>query len=295
MTEFITKSLGELTSIMTKGIAPKYVEEESNSTIVVLNQKCNRDFSISLEQSRLNDCNKKAVSPERMLHKYDVLINSTGTGTAGRVAQLFNIPEPMTIDGHMILIRPTDEIDPIYYGYAVKAHQAEIEMLAEGSTGQTEINRKRLSSEIMISFPVNIESQKQIGELLYQIDQKIWTNTAINDNLFAQARAIAKQWISESTGDYEMLSLSDTASINPDTYTPKEEWEYVNYLDTSSITNDYIAEIQCINTSFEKLPSRARRKLAPNDIVFSTVRPNQRHFGIISKPCPICLVQPVLQ
>ena len=120
-----------------------------------------------------------------MLHKYDVLINSTGTGTAGRVAQLFNIPEPMTIDGHMILIRPTDEIDPIYYGYAVKAHQAEIEMLAEGSTGQTEINRKRLSSEIMISFPVNIESQKQIGELLYQIDQKIWTNTAINDNLAA--------------------------------------------------------------------------------------------------------------
>ncbi len=108
----------------------------------------------------------------------------------------------------------------------------------------------------------------------------------INDNLFAQARAIAKQWISESTGDYEMLSLSDTASINPDTYTPKEEWEYVNYLDTSSITNDYIAEIQCINTSFEKLPSRARRKLAPNDIVFSTVRPNQRHFGIISKPLP---------
>ena len=91
----------------------------------------------------------------------------------------------MTIDGHMILIRPTDEIDPIYYGYAVKAHQAEIEMLAEGSTGQTEINRKRLSSEIMISFPVNIESQKQIGELLYQIDQKIWTNTAINDNLAA--------------------------------------------------------------------------------------------------------------
>lgn len=60
----------------------------------------------------------------------------------------------------------------------------------------------------------------------------------------------------------------------------------MNYLDTSSITDGYIAEIQCINTSFEKLPSRARRKLAPNDIVFSTVRPIQRHFGIISKPLP---------
>ncbi len=230
MTEFITKSLGELTSIMTKGIAPKYVEEESNSTIVVLNQKCNRDFSISLEQSRLNDCNKKAVSPERMLHKYDVLINSTGTGTAGRVAQLFNIPEPMTIDGHMILIRPTDEIDPIYYGYAVKAHQAEIEMLAEGSTGQTEINRKRLSSEIMISFPVNIESQKQIGELLYQIDQKIWTNTAINDNLQQQAQAIYHEHFeSVKSGnlpsEWRIVKLGEIALISKQIFNPSKEPE----------------------------------------------------------------------
>ncbi|MDD3140415.1 MAG: restriction endonuclease subunit S, partial [Lachnospiraceae bacterium] len=183
MAKFITKSLGELTSFMVKGIVPKYVEKISDSTVVVLNQKCNRDFSVSLQQSRLNDCIKKAVPPERMLCKYDVLINSTGTGTAGRVAQLFDIPEPMTLDGHMILIRPIDEIDPIYYGYAVKLHQTEIEHLAEGSTGQTEINRKRLESEIMISFPEDIKIQRQIGELLYQIDQKIWNNAEINDNL----------------------------------------------------------------------------------------------------------------
>lgn len=185
MTEFITKSLGELTSLMTKGIAPKYAEKMSDSTIVVLNQKCNRDFSISLKQSRLNDCKKKAVPPEKMLCNYDVLINSTGTGTAGRVAQLFNMLEPMTIDSHMILIRPIDEIDPIYYGYAIKSHQTEIELLAEGSTGQTELNRKRLESEIMISFPVDITIQRQIGELLYQIDKKIWNNTEVNNNLVA--------------------------------------------------------------------------------------------------------------
>ena len=47
-----------------------------------------------------------------------------------------------------------------------------------------------------------------------------------------------------------------------------------------------MGEIQYINPSDEKLPSRARRKIAPNDVVFSTVRPNQRHFGLISKPLP---------
>jgi type I restriction enzyme S subunit len=185
MDEFITKPLGELTSIITKGIVPKYTEQVGDNTIVVLNQKCNRNYSISLEQSRLNDCSKKAVPSAKILQKYDVLINSTGTGTAGRVAQLFDIEEPMTIDGHMILIRPTVEIDPIYCGYAVKAHQSEIELLAEGSTGQTEINRKRLASEVMISFPRDISCQKKIGKFLYQIDQKIKNNTAINNNLAA--------------------------------------------------------------------------------------------------------------
>jgi len=108
----------------------------------------------------------------------------------------------------------------------------------------------------------------------------------VNDNLYAQAKATTKQWISKSTGDYELLPLSDIASINPDTYSPKETWKYVNYLDTSSITEGCIAEIQHITPSSEKLPSRARRKIAPNDIVFSTVRPNQRHYGIISGPLP---------
>lgn len=185
MEGWVTKSLGEVTSIMTKGVTPKYADWANENTMVVLNQKCNRNFEISFEQARLNDCSKKSIPNEKILRKYDVLINSTGTGTAGRVAQLFDINRPMTIDGHMILLRPTAEIDPIYYGYAIKNHQAEIELLAEGSTGQTEINRNRLSSEIMISFPQELSMQRQIGKLLYQIDQKINNNICINNNLAA--------------------------------------------------------------------------------------------------------------
>lgn len=185
MAEIVKKSLGDITSLITKGIAPKYVDEIADNTIVVLNQKCNRDFCISLEYSRFNDCARKPVPTEKMLRPFDVLINSTGTGTAGRVAQLFDIDQPMTLDGHMILLRPTEDIDPLYYGYAIKAHQGEIETLAEGSTGQTEINRKRFCSEIIISYPPSIIEQKRISKLLYEIDLKIWNNNAINDNLVA--------------------------------------------------------------------------------------------------------------
>lgn len=185
MGEWKTKTLGELTSLMTKGIAPSYVEVESDSTVRVLNQKCNRDFNISYADARLNDCNKKKVSAERYLQPGDVLINSTGTGTAGRVAQIWDIPCETTIDGHMILMRPTDDIDVLYYGYAVKMRQQKIELLAEGSTGQTEINRRRLCDEIEVSFPTDKQEQRRIAEMLLNIDDRINVNKQINDNLAA--------------------------------------------------------------------------------------------------------------
>ena len=186
--------MGEITSFMSKGIPPKYVERENENTVRVLNQKCNRNFEINYEESRLHDCSKKKVPADKMLRPGDVLINSTGTGTAGRVAQLYDVPTSTTIDGHMILLRPTEEIDSIYYGYVVKAFQPQIETLAEGSTGQTEINRKRLQEEIVISFPKEKETQERIAHFLLNIDEKIKVNNKINKNLEQQAQTIFKSW-----------------------------------------------------------------------------------------------------
>lgn len=185
MSEIIVKPLGEVTSFIAKGIPPKYIEMPEEGSVIVLNQKCNRDFSISLKQARLHDSTQKKVPLNKMLRNNDVLINSTGIGTAGRVAQLHIIEKPMTVDGHMIILRPSGEIDPLYYGYAIKAHQSEIELLAEGSTGQTEINRNRLGKEIMIAFPKDINEQRRIAGAFFAIDKKIEINQKINKNLAA--------------------------------------------------------------------------------------------------------------
>ena len=185
MYKWVEKTLGEVTAFIAKGIPPKYVEEENTNTIRVLNQKCNRNFEISYADSRIHNVALKKVPVDKMLRDGDVLINSTGTGTAGRVAQIIKVPIPTTIDGHMILLRPTDEIDSLYYGYAIKAHQSKIESLAEGSTGQTEINRQRLQNEIIINFPSEKRLQKAIGRFLMNIDEKIKNNERINNNLAA--------------------------------------------------------------------------------------------------------------
>ena len=183
MAEWIEKTLGEVTALITKGIPPKYIYKENDDTVRVLNQKCNRNFEISYRESRIHNSAIKKVPENKYLQAGDVLINSTGTGTAGRVAQIFKVPVPTTIDGHMILMRATDEIDTLYYGYAIKGFQKKIESLAEGSTGQTEINRQRLLDEIVIRFPKEKEKQKDIGTFLFMIDEKIRNNIQINNNL----------------------------------------------------------------------------------------------------------------
>ncbi len=222
MAKWLEKTLGEVTAFIAKGIPPKYTEEENENTIRVLNQKCNRNFEISYNESRIHDCEKKKVPVDKMLRAGDVLINSTGTGTAGRVAQMVEVTVPTTIDGHMILIRPSEELDPIYYGYAVKSFQSQIEGLAEGSTGQTEINRRRLQDEVIIRYPRDKSVQKNIGSFLANIDEKIKTNNEINKNLEQQVSVLYQSWFEdfeitngvcpENWSYQELSSIADIAS-----------------------------------------------------------------------------------
>ena len=77
------------------------------------------------------------------------------------------------------------------------------------------------------------------------------------------------------------MRLGDCGKTNLHTYSDKEKWSLIRYLDTGSITEGGIDEIQTLYPGVDKIPSRARRKASVGDILFSTVRPNQKHYGII--------------
>lgn len=80
------------------------------------------------------------------------------------------------------------------------------------------------------------------------------------------------------------VKISNIVKINEKNLTKKDNWKYINYLDTSSITEGIIENIQKIDLSQEKAPSRAKRKVEKDDIIISTVRPNLKHYGIIKAP-----------
>ena len=67
--------------------------------------------------------------------------------------------------------------------------------------------------------------------------------------------------------DWRTFRLGKIVLTNQSTYSLKEDWRFVNYLDTGNITMNRIDEIQYINTSTDKLPSRARRKVKLNSII----------------------------
>ena len=206
--------LRELVGYISKGIAPSYAEEASETTIRVLNQKCNRNFRISYGDSRLHDTLKKKVPPERYVKPDDILINSTGAGTAGRIAQIEDVPSATTIDGHMTLIRSNGKVTQKFLGYALKAHQWEVLQLDEGSTGQTELNRARLLDEIMINYPVSFDEQNAIVGTLESIDRKLIVNEQLNDNLMQQAMALyAEMFLNSSDNNVTSGTLSDIAAI----------------------------------------------------------------------------------
>ena len=79
------------------------------------------------------------------------------------------------------------------------------------------------------------------------------------------------------------FELKDICKTNQSNYSKSDKWTFINYLDTGNITKNKIDEIQYINLKNEKLPSRAKRKVELDDIIYSTVRPNQLHYGIIKQ------------
>lgn len=82
--------------------------------------------------------------------------------------------------------------------------------------------------------------------------------------------------------DYEIVKLKEIADFNKESIGKNSNYEFINYLDTANITNGAIDTI--VRMSIEEAPSRAKRIVHNDDIVYSTVRPNLCHYGIIDSP-----------
>ena len=168
-------TLENITTLITRGIAPKYSD---NSDQTVVNQKCIRNHTIDLSLARTHT--PKAIN-EKWLKFGDLLINSTGDGTLGRVAQVWFTPKALTVDSHVTIVRPAREELIFYIGLWGILHEKEIESLHTGSTGQTELPRDRVKM-LKLLLPDNI-SLSRFNSIITPMASTIISNQEENQKL----------------------------------------------------------------------------------------------------------------
>jgi type I restriction enzyme S subunit len=156
-----SQPLSALTLSIARGIAPKYADQ-NEGTRLVINQKCIRDGWISVAPARR--MHNRSVAPSRRAGSGDVLVNSTGTGTLGRLARWHE--GEIFVDGHVSVVKANpDVVQPTVLAYALLHRQTDIEELATGSTGQTELSPARLGS-LRVTLPTSPLANKLEDTLL---------------------------------------------------------------------------------------------------------------------------------
>ncbi len=168
-------TIGDITSLVVRGITPKYNDDTDQ---LIINQKCIRNHMVDLTPARRHL--PKAIT-EKWLIQGDLLINSTGEGTLGRAAQVWFVPNNLTVDSHVTIVRPKTAVLRNYIGLWGLTHEAEIESLHTGSTGQTELPRERVKA---MELPLPDESAlSRFNELITPMTQAIVKNQQENVRL----------------------------------------------------------------------------------------------------------------
>ncbi|HBD7396262.1 restriction endonuclease subunit S [Legionella longbeachae] len=173
-----------------KGITPKYVDF---SQVLVLNQKCIRNFNICYEFAQYHDSNK-SFPVNKVVRVGDILINSTGKGTAGRIAFVKELPSELTVivDSHILILRSIEFYTAGCLAYSLYNIEYLLQTFLDGSTGQGEFDKQRLFN-IFTALPL-IEKRENTYKLLSYFDKKIELNNRINAELEAMAKLIYDYW-----------------------------------------------------------------------------------------------------
>ena len=134
------------------------------------------------------------IFDERRLQKWDILINSTGVGTAWRVTQ-FCLDGEFVVDTHITILRLDNSkalSDYVLYSLANIGFK-NIEAMATGQSGQIELSIGTIWN-IKISLPPLAEQQRIVTEI-EQIETEIGTLESELASIPVQKEAILKKYL----------------------------------------------------------------------------------------------------
>lgn len=278
MEEWKEYNLGQLIELK-NGVAFKSKEfiEEGIPVIKIKNVKPNRvlldDLSfVSEESSQSKKCFYLLPS--------DILITMTGNrkdggpdSWVGKVA-LFKQTGNYLLNQRVSAIRVKNNkiVDYIYLAYLLSGWDAQLYFVNHSNSSGGQAN---ISPDIVMGYPIllpPIAEQHRIASILSSLDDKIELNRKINANLEAQAQALFKSWLNRCT---EEVSIGDL-SQNITDYS-KCNCERVVLINSSDVTEG-LFEHHVLSEN-RNLKGHFKKRFQKGDILYSQVRPRNRHWG----------------
>ena len=245
------------------------------------------DIPMERVQMSENEQKKFLVEQGDLLFARQSLV-AEGAGKCS-IVKLFN--EPTTFESHLIRVRLNQKIaNPWYYYYLFQLKsnpiKAIINQCAQAGIRGSELVRVKVPNP-------PLPTQQKIASILSAYDNLIQNYKKQIDALQTAASELYKEWFvrfrfpgylttrfeNGIPEGWKVYRIKDLCYINKNTVSSKDAKKEILYLDTGSITENVIDSFE--SYTLEDAPSRARRVVKKNSIIFSTVRPNQNHYGLL--------------
>ena len=273
MSEWVSKKIGDIANLY-QGLA---INAKTKHLLVTESSLPLLRIKDLLEGTKEQFVDPKLAPLQCVVEPNELVMTRTG-----QVGYVF-MGKSGVLHNNCFKITVTDpEVDTrfLYWHFNSNAQRDYLTTIAAGSV-QPDLNHKVFKDYDVLLPPLT--EQKAIASVLSSLDDKIDLLHRQNQTLEAMAETLFRQWfIEEAKEDWEEVHVKDFVTLNKASVSKDYPYNEIAYLDTGSLTKGLISELQAYQ--LQEAPSRAKRLVRHNDILISTVRPNQCHYGIVSQP-----------
>ncbi|EIA0806133.1 restriction endonuclease subunit S [Vibrio vulnificus] len=225
----------DITEYVQRGKGPKYAEEGS---VRVISQKCVQNSGFDIEPARyIEEESLEKYQDERFLRENDLLWNSTGTGTVGRVNVLPSIKQKSLVaDSHVTVVRPLIMNSRYIWcilmapGVQARIDPFHEQSLVSGSTKQVELN-----TSSVVTLPIPVAPIAEQHRIVAKVDELM----ALCDQLEQQTEA------SIEAHQVLVTTLLDTLTNSADADELMQNWARISeHFDTLFTTEKSIDQLK---------------------------------------------------
>ncbi len=255
----------------------------------------NRDLSVKLSQGI---CNLKYFQTPRQVAENsaaDKIVrtgwfayNRATTRNGDKISIAYRDGEDCTVSASYLTFRIKDEnlLNPYYLMMWFKRPEFDRYARFKSHGSAHEYFEWEEMCEVRLPVPPIVEQRKIVAQYK-TIERRIENNRRLIATLESTAQAIYRHMFVDNIDSenlpqgWYMGTIGEFCNCNTKSYTSKDNWDTIYYLDSSSLTENVFEPYERLKVGVDVIPSRAKRKVKNNDILFSTVRPNLHHYGMI--------------